>query len=282
MKVSVVITTCNGHFKLSRALKSVLTRTHKDLEIIVVDGTKDSLQAHITKDIANAFKDKRIKYIHLENDTGPQNARNIGCKTSKGKYIAMLDDDDEWSPVKIEKQLKESKDNNTDLVGCNAMVIFKVAGFNDKFGTQKAKEEPTYKDLLTGFDMSLTSSIFIKSEVLKEVGYWTDDLIAPEYDLALRVAKKGYKIKIIQEPLLVFYKEYTHKNYAKKSQTKIRITEFLNFWKYHGKDFIPYLGIKGFTYNVARTIGVLSVLFYGYVVNKNMTTFLDRLKEARM
>ena len=275
MKVSVVITTFKNPYKLSRALKSVLTQTHKDLEIIIVDGAKDETTERITKE----FKDKRIKYIPLENDTGPQNARNVGCKASKGKYIAMLDDDDEWSPIKIEKQLEASK--KAELIGCYAMVIFSQSGIFQSYGVQSAKEEPTYRDLLKGFDMSLTSSVFIKREVLKEVGYWTDDMVYPEYDLALRVAKKGYKIKILPLLLLVFYKDYTHKNYANKKQTKVRITEFLNFWKYYGKDFIPYLGIKGFIYNVIRTVGVLSILFYGYVVNRNMTTCLDRLKEAR-
>jgi len=201
---------------------------------------------------------------------------------AKGKYIAMLDDDDEWSPVKIEHQLQEIKKNNVDLVGCYALVT--VNSFNGLVAgaIQISKTEPTYQNLLKGFCMSLTSSILIKKEVLEDVGYWTDDLIYPEYDLALRVAKRGYKIKVLPQVLFIYHKNTNQKIYSNKKQTKVRITEFLNFWKYYGKDFIPYLGIKGFIYNVGRTIGVLSILFYGYLVNKNMTTMLDRLKETKI
>jgi len=274
MLVSVVITTFRNPHKFARALKSVTKQTHKDLEIIVVDGAHEST----TEKIVNEFKDKRIKYIGLKNDTGPQNARNVGCKKSKGKYIAMLDDDDEWGPIKIERQLKEAKKTKADLVGCYAMVIFNEQGYPQSYGMQGAMEKPTYKDLLKGFNMSLTSSVFIKRDVLEKVGWWTDDMVYPEYDLALRVAKNGYIIRIIPELLFVFYKDYVHKRYANKAQTKVRITEFLNFWKYYGKEFIPNIGIKGFAYNVARTLGVLTVLFYGYVVGRNTTTFLDRLR----
>ncbi len=67
--------------------------------------------------------------------------------------------------------------------------------------------------------------------------------------------------------------------YEGKTQTSVRITEILTFWNQYANDFIPYIGIKGLLYNVARTFVILVILFYGYVVKKNMTNALDNLKE---
>jgi len=265
MLVSAIITTYKNP-KFTRALHSALKQSYRDLEIILVDGANDS-NVHAKANLYDS-----VKYIGIENDKGAQNARNIGCQIAKGKYIAMLDDDDEWYINKIQKQIKAAKNQNADMIGCYASVC--------GYGTQKAMLNPSYEDLLKGFGTGLTSTILIKKSVLEDVGYWRDVMIGPEYDLALRVAKKGYKIITVPEYLIVYNKEMKSKSYSGKSQTYARIAEVFAFWKYYGKDFIPYIGIRGFIYNGARTIGLFLILFYGFIMKKNMTNILDRLKRC--
>ena len=110
MNVSVVIPTyCRAEF-LQQAVDSVLSQGVRDLEVIVVDdGSTDD-----TKDRMRAYGN-RIRYERQENQ-GLSTARNNGIALAKGKYIALLDDDDWWMPGKAELQMA-ILDGNPELAG---------------------------------------------------------------------------------------------------------------------------------------------------------------------
>lgn len=106
-KVSVIIPVYNCENFIEETLKSVLSQTYKDFEVIVVDDdSKDR-----TGEIVNVIKDKRIVYIHQENG-GVSMARNNGILNSKGEYIALLDHDDLWLPEKLERQMPTLESNS--------------------------------------------------------------------------------------------------------------------------------------------------------------------------
>lgn len=100
-QVSIVMPTYNRSRVISRAIRSVLAQTEERFELIVIDdGSTDS-----TADRVKSFCDKRIKYIKQVN-MGPAHARNLGVSVSQCKWIAYLDDDNEFYPEYIEKMLK--------------------------------------------------------------------------------------------------------------------------------------------------------------------------------
>jgi glycosyltransferase involved in cell wall biosynthesis len=104
--VSVVIPTHNRAHLLGRAVNSVLRQTFVDFELIVVDdaSTDD------TASVIGSLHDQRIKYTRHGLNLGAPAARNTGILSAQGDYIGLLDDDDEWYPEKLEKQvLKFSK-----------------------------------------------------------------------------------------------------------------------------------------------------------------------------
>ena len=70
--------------------------------IPTIDSRKDYLELAIHSVKTQTYKN--IELIIIRNKPG-QIARNEGIRKSKGKYIAFLDDDDTWSPDKIEKQV---------------------------------------------------------------------------------------------------------------------------------------------------------------------------------
>jgi len=108
MEVSIVIPTYNAGHKLIRALMSVMSQTawvngHTYEILICDDGSTD-----LTLDIARQFLHVRI--LASETNTGGPNAgRNRGIQGATGDVIAFLDQDDEWLPDKIEKQLEQIK-----------------------------------------------------------------------------------------------------------------------------------------------------------------------------
>jgi glycosyltransferase involved in cell wall biosynthesis len=100
-KVSVIIPTHNRGEMLRRAIDSVLNQTYKDFELIVIsDGCTDN-----TDEIVASYADPRIKFFSHEKSRGTSAARNTGIRASTGQYVAFLDDDDEWTPKKLELQM---------------------------------------------------------------------------------------------------------------------------------------------------------------------------------
>jgi len=112
-EVSVIIPTFNRAAFLKSAIKSALHQTYDDIEIIVVDDNS-SAPVH---DVIKKLQDTRIKYIRHKHNFGVSVARNTGIKASKGKYIAFLDDDDEWLPEKLEKQIEIIKNSSEKVCG---------------------------------------------------------------------------------------------------------------------------------------------------------------------
>ena len=98
--VSVVIPTLGRPALVARAIRSALTQTHANVEVIVVsDGPDPETAASL------AGCDPRVRYMPLAANAGPAAARNAGMLASRGEWINLLDDDDELLPTKIAAQL---------------------------------------------------------------------------------------------------------------------------------------------------------------------------------
>ena len=114
--VTAVIPTYNRPSLVVRAVKTALTQTHTNMEVVVVlDGPEDS-----TSKALGAIADPRIQIVTLPQHQGACGARNAGVQTAKGEWIAFLDDDDEWLPLKIELQLRAAQRSvhKTPVISC--------------------------------------------------------------------------------------------------------------------------------------------------------------------
>ena len=100
-RVTVVMPTYNRAKLLPRAIESALNQTAADLcDVTVVDdGSTDR-----TSEVVARYG-SRIEYIYQDN-AGLAAARNTAIRASKNEFIGFLDDDDEWAPDKIERQLE--------------------------------------------------------------------------------------------------------------------------------------------------------------------------------
>lgn len=111
-QVSVVIPTHNRPEFLTRAVKSVYTQTSTDFEVVVVDDG-ESVEKHFF--LAPYWRKPNFRYIATSKNQGGAAARNLGIQAAKGEYIAFLDDDDEWLPTKLEKQVTVLKNVSEDV-----------------------------------------------------------------------------------------------------------------------------------------------------------------------
>lgn len=103
--VSVIIPTYKRTKYIKRAVMSVIKQSYKNLEIVIVDDNMPDSEESIF--ITHEIKclDDRIVVIKTQGRVGGGTARNMGVRSSKGAYLAFLDDDDIFMPEKIEKQL---------------------------------------------------------------------------------------------------------------------------------------------------------------------------------
>ena len=100
--VSVVMPVYNGELFLAEAIESILTQTHSDLELIVVDDCSTDGSAAIVREYAN--RDQRVRLVQHDRNRGSGPARNSGIAVSRGEYIAAMDSDDISLPQRLEKQ----------------------------------------------------------------------------------------------------------------------------------------------------------------------------------
>ena len=85
--------------RISRCIESIQNQTYQNYEHIVADGGTDN-----TKKIVESYNDPHIIYISIP-EGGPVAQTKEAFKLSKGEFITFLDDDDEYTPEKLEKQL---------------------------------------------------------------------------------------------------------------------------------------------------------------------------------
>lgn len=271
--ITVIITTYNRPIYLQRAIKSVVNQTYNNLEILVIDGS----ESKINKDVVSKFKDKRLIYIPCKDKYkmprygSVQYARNTGIRLSHGKYIAMLDDDDMWDNNKINKQLFYAENYNASLVSCY------MKTFNgDSFTIDKPMFNPKYKDLLRSFNMSCTSSYFLNKCQLLKIGGFNEELRSMhEYQIALELAKKGYNIIVVPEPLMIRWCD----NAKERSFYYTKISEVFDMYRFYGKDFITYLGVKGFAFNVMKSSLLITLFLLGYIFKEKIWDIIFPLKQ---
>ena len=196
--ISVIIPTYNRTKKLQRALASVFAQTRKPDEVIVVDdGSTDDTHTQVVKNYP------QVTYLRQQN-TGVSAARNLGIMRAKGNWIALLDSDDQWLPMKLEKQLAEIEDDTSiKIIHTNETWIR-----NNKQVKQMDKHKKQggwiFKHCLPLCVIS-PSSVMLHQSVLNDVGLFDESLSACEdYDLWLRVCAK-YQVHYLEEPLIMKY-----------------------------------------------------------------------------
>ena len=111
--ISVIVPIYNVEEYIEKCIKSIITQTYSNLEIILVDdGSTDN-----SGEICEYYKkiDSRIIVIH-QNNKGVVSARSIGIEKSTGKYIGFVDGDDYIDASMYEKMYLNIINTNADMI----------------------------------------------------------------------------------------------------------------------------------------------------------------------
>jgi len=195
--VSIIIPIYNRANLIGRALESVFLQSFQDFEIIIVDDAS-------TDDLGSALKsfdDSRLQVLRHEKNNGAGAARNTGIRAAKGKYIAFLDSDDEWTRHKLAHQIAYLDAAPDDIaLCCTAFVMNRVVD-RQVFYRELKETMADYTSLLSGCTLSPGSTLMMRREIIPESGFFDESLPRLEdWDFLLRYTEK-WKIGIITEPL---------------------------------------------------------------------------------
>ena len=197
--VSVILTTHNRYELLSKSINSVLKQDYPQLELVVVDDHSSDN----TYDILRQYNDKRINYIRHQRNLGLASARNTGLSASKGKYIAFLDDDDEWLSEKISLQvalISQSKSSKI-VVYCGRCDV-------DENGEVTKEFIPSNKGILSrhifsGGGLPSSSILLLKNELVNIGGHSEDLISCVDHDLWLKMSMVDFCFDYVPRGLII-------------------------------------------------------------------------------
>ncbi len=210
IKFSVVMPLYNKEKYISNTIKSVLSQTYKNFELIIVDdGSTDN-----SFTIAKSFQDKRIT-IYKRDNAGASVARNFGISKASGEFIAFIDGDDIWYNDFLETIMKMIyKYPDLKVFGTN--IGLKNYNAKDKhyINTSTTEESIVIKDYFyqkIKDDIYLTaSSAVVKKEVFNDVGCFQEGLKNWEdLDMWARIALK-YDIGFSKRICSVYQQQIEH------------------------------------------------------------------------
>ncbi len=207
--VSVVIPTRHRLALLQRALISAMEQTYRPLEIIVVvDGVDRETELYL-----GGLADTRVRVHALSEPVGGSDARNAGVLIARGAWIAFLDDDDEWFPNKIARQMALLHRNGDSL----SVIACKVIGrypTHDYVWPRRlpGPSEPlceylfNRRSLFRGEGQLQTSMLLASRELMLRQPFSSGLKKHQDTDWYVRVAAiGGFRVLFVDDPLAVWY-----------------------------------------------------------------------------
>lgn len=159
--VSVVLVTRDRPAKLEGALDSLGKQTYPALELVVVDGSEESVESLVRSRVGSL----PVTY-RRDDGSGAGAARNVGMRAATGTYVAFLDDDDRWLPRKVERQVETFEPG----VGTVYTGQFTVRDDERVGGRTPSLSGWVTEQLLRGTACSPTSTVMVRRSLFEETG----------------------------------------------------------------------------------------------------------------
>jgi len=216
----------NGAAFLREALDSVMAQTFTDWELIVWDDCSTDESAQIVAD----YKDPRVRYFLSPEETPLGKARDNAIREARGEWLAFLDQDDLWTPTKLEKQMA--------LAGAHVGIIYGRSVLFHPNGRQRDYDQAheftplpegnIFNELFRCACFIAMSSAVLRRSAVEEVGgipEWVE--LTPDYYLYTAIARQ-YTSRAIQEVVCqyrVHPGSMTRSNRRKLCEEPLRLLE---------------------------------------------------------
>lgn len=164
MKISVIVPIYNVDSYLEKCLKSLVSQTLKEFEILLInDGSTDGSQK-IIDEFQDRFPEK-IKAFYKQNG-GLSDARNFGLDKARGDFLAFVDSDDYVSENMLEEMYDLAIKNNAEIVICNLQKVNEKGGITQKL--TQIPNMPERIELEENFSVFSDISYFACNKIFKK------------------------------------------------------------------------------------------------------------------
>ncbi len=205
MSVSIIIPTFKRPDFLERLLKSIQVQSYRDFEVIVIDDHSPNVAEY------ESLVDKYARFFPLTFISNPENrgapySRNVGIMKAKYELLALVDDDDEWLPLKLEKQVEAFQQGSQKLG-----LVYTWTDVVEPDGGRK----PFYHPMINGcakkeilHECFIPSpSVMVKKEAILKAGLFDESFLScQDWDTWTRIIFSGHEVKVIAEALTLYHK----------------------------------------------------------------------------
>lgn len=279
--VSVIIPVYNSETYIEECVKSILSQTYDNYEIIFIDdGSVDLSKNIILKYAANCNK---IKYFYQENK-GVSSARNLGIEKSCGEYITFVDSDDYVECNYLETLINNiTKYNGQISIIGNYRLKRKTFFFNNTIKLFNYQEALLESITTNNIDCNVWGKLY-KRDILNNIFFNTDIKIGEDKLFFYQVLKKA-SIIINDTNKLYFYRKTPYSAITKELDERIIgckqvhdflceqwISEFPYYKNYFLKDkFISYSRIvQNHLFDKEKKSKKYLQIFYKEIKQQNM------------
>lgn len=233
---SVVINFYNGDAFLEEAVKSILSQTFKNWELILWDNQSTDGSSVV----ASAFSDSRVRYFYAPSHTKLGQARNLAANEAKGEWLGFLDCDDIWLPDKLERQFNIITESGSDLgLVYGQMLVLnehptscsiwskQMQRYSKKTLLKRLPEGMIFSKLLL-IDFIPLVSAMVRTSLYREIGGVANHFeMSEDYDLFLKVAR-SHKIRAVQDVVALYRIHQTNTSISKQEKGLEETLEILN------------------------------------------------------
>lgn len=224
--VSVVLPVRNGARTIEAAVRSVLTQTFRDFELIVIDDGSTDGTAAILETLAG--EDQRLRVI-TQAPGGIVAALNAGISSARALLIARMDADDVCLPERFARQVSYLN-SNPACVAVGTKILKVDSDLKPRRASAPIFDAHQHK--LTAQPLAFPPrcpqiahpTAMIRAEALRRVGGYRGGALAPaqDRDLWWRLARTG-EIHVINEVLLLYRVHKTSMSRSARRETIVSI-----------------------------------------------------------
>jgi len=181
--VSVILCVYNDAEFLAATLDSALAQTYSAFELIIVDdGSTDG-----SPELLDKCADPRVRMIRQEN-RGAAAALQSGIEIARGKYVALLDQDDLWEREKLQCHVDVLASRPELDLTFSWFRVIDVKGNDMGVHSSRHRGTISFPELLCDFVIGATSNVVIRRNALCRVQVDPNLPRVYDWDLFLRIA----------------------------------------------------------------------------------------------
>lgn len=255
--VTVYIPTKNRLQLLRRAVNSVLSQTHRQIELIIVSDGSDDGTPYYVNSLREAIS---IKLIHNEKSVGACAARNQAIQMASGQFITGLDDDDLFLPHRLEKFLSEWR--RQELSGQRFSCLFdrRIVNVGEQVWLWDMDASVSAEQILQSNDVG--NQVFTTPQRMKEAGCFDPEMPAwQDWEMWVRLIKTGGPARSIKANTYIMDISHEFERITQKSSEKMLRAARI-FYKKHCKraDLAGVLYSLGGYDQIRLTLGDMGVI----------------------